>query len=330
MPAALDRLGVAERLRDVAVRNLLRAPAPHRPAAVVVRRLALVARRASLGSRSGGRDLIDQVILDAASAGATVMLASHELDRTLDLATATSRSQAAPSPPTNEAAASRGATMLRDAWLVATKDLQIEWRSRVTFGQVVPFAGLVLVLFGFALDANRPVLLQATRASSGSRSCSSRPLPFSARPRSRPLTAPVGHCSWPASNRRRCSSGSPLPSAVQLLVVEIVLLIGVVVLYSADIEAWGLVFATCLIATVGTAAAGTLLGALVAGVRARETVLPILLLPVLAPVLIGATRAFDDARIGGCRRLVWLSARRVRRHQRGPGSIGTACSSEET
>ncbi|NDH87695.1 MAG: hypothetical protein EBY61_03480 [Actinobacteria bacterium] len=52
--------------------------------------------------------------------------------------------------------------MLRDAWLVAAKDLQIEWRSRVTFSQVVPFAGLVLVLFGFALDANRPVLLQAT------------------------------------------------------------------------------------------------------------------------------------------------------------------------
>jgi len=56
-----------------------------------------------------------------------------------------------------------------------------------------------------------------------------------------------------------------------------------------------LVAATCLVATVGIAAAGTLLGALVAGVRARETVLPILLLPVLAPVLIGATRAFDDA-----------------------------------
>ena len=52
--------------------------------------------------------------------------------------------------------------MLCDVWLVATKDLQIEWRSRVTFSQVVPFAGLVLVLFGFALDANRPVLLQAT------------------------------------------------------------------------------------------------------------------------------------------------------------------------
>ena len=52
--------------------------------------------------------------------------------------------------------------MLRDAWIVARKDLQIEWRSRVTSSQVVPFASLVLVLFGFALDANRPVLERAT------------------------------------------------------------------------------------------------------------------------------------------------------------------------
>ena len=52
--------------------------------------------------------------------------------------------------------------MWRDVRVVAAKDLRIEWRSRVTFSQVVPFAGLVLVLFGFALDANRPVLEQAT------------------------------------------------------------------------------------------------------------------------------------------------------------------------
>ena len=52
--------------------------------------------------------------------------------------------------------------MWRDIVLVAGKDLRVEWRSRVTFSQVVPFAGLVLVLFGFALDANRPVLERAT------------------------------------------------------------------------------------------------------------------------------------------------------------------------
>jgi heme exporter protein B len=43
----------------------------------------------------------------------------------------------------------------------------------------------------------------------------------------------------------------------------------------------------------------------------RETILPILLLPVLAPVLIGATRAFDDAlgavAVDGWRWLVLLA-----------------------
>ena len=57
--------------------------------------------------------------------------------------------------------------MFADIWLVTNKDLRIEWRSRVTLSQVVPFALVVLVLFGFALDANRGVLTAATSACSG-------------------------------------------------------------------------------------------------------------------------------------------------------------------
>ena len=89
VPAALDRLGVADRLRDVAVRNLSAGQRRRTAlAAVVVRRPRLwLLDEPHSGLDQGGRDLIDQVILDAAWAGATVMLASHELDRTLDLAT---------------------------------------------------------------------------------------------------------------------------------------------------------------------------------------------------------------------------------------------------
>ena len=89
VPAALDRLGVADRLRDVAVRNLSAGQRRRTAlAAVVVRRPRLwLLDEPHSGLDQGGRDLIDQVILHAASAGATVMLASHELDRTLDLAT---------------------------------------------------------------------------------------------------------------------------------------------------------------------------------------------------------------------------------------------------
>jgi heme exporter protein B len=87
----------------------------------------------------------------------------------------------------------------------------------------------------------------------------------------------------------------------QLLVLEGLLLVGVVVLYGADVGGIALLVPTCLAATVGLAAAGSLYGVLSAGLRVKETILPLLLLPVLAPVLIAATQAFEagfDDRMG--------------------------------
>lgn len=86
---AMDRLGVAERLHDVAV-GLLSAGQRRRVAlaAVVVRRPRLwLLDEPHAGLDPGGRDLVDQLVGDAAAAGATVLLSSHEVDRTLDLAT---------------------------------------------------------------------------------------------------------------------------------------------------------------------------------------------------------------------------------------------------
>jgi heme exporter protein B len=71
----------------------------------------------------------------------------------------------------------------------------------------------------------------------------------------------------------------------------------VVLLYDADLRWQGaaLLAATVVVTTIGLAATGTLYGALAAGGGARETLLPLLLLPVVAPVLIGATRATEAA-----------------------------------
>jgi heme exporter protein B len=70
-----------------------------------------------------------------------------------------------------------------------------------------------------------------------------------------------------------------------------------VVLYTVEMSlaGLGLLVVTVAVATVGLAAVGTLYGGLAAGVRGRETLLPLLLLPVVAPVLIGATRATESA-----------------------------------
>jgi heme exporter protein B len=56
-----------------------------------------------------------------------------------------------------------------------------------------------------------------------------------------------------------------------------------------------LLVTTLVTATCGLACVGTLYGGLTAGFTGRETLLPLLVLPVVAPVLIGATRAVESA-----------------------------------
>jgi len=75
------------------------------------------------------------------------------------------------------------------------------------------------------------------------------------------------------------------------------LLAAAVVLYRQTIPAGGVVLlvTTLISATCGLAAVGTLYGGLAAGFRGRETLLPLLTLPAVAPVLIGATRAVEAA-----------------------------------
>ncbi len=185
--------------------------------------------------------------------------------------------------------------MFSDIWLVTNKDLRIEWRSRVTLSQVVPFALVVLVLFGFALDANGGVL---TAATSGLFWLTVLFVTVVAVQRSTAIETSDGArraLLLSGIEPSAVFAGKALAIAVQILAVEVLMVGGVLVFYGATVESLPLLLATCAVATLGIAASGTLLGALVAGVRARETVLPILLLPVLAPVLIAASRAFDDA-----------------------------------
>lgn len=188
--------------------------------------------------------------------------------------------------------------MLRDAVLVAGKDLRVEARSRVATNQIVPFAVLVLVLFAFALDPDRGVL---ARASAG--------LFWLAVVFSALLAVQRSFAIESADGAREglrlagldpggVFFGKAAAIAVQLLAVEVVLGVGVVVLYDAELAGAGLLVITCLAATVGLASAGTLYGVLAGGVRARETLLPLLVIPVVAPVLLAATRASEAALAG--------------------------------
>jgi heme exporter protein B len=181
---------------------------------------------------------------------------------------------------------------------MAGKDLRIELRSKVTSQQVAPFAGLLLMLFGVALDPDRGIL---QRASSGLFWISVLFCALLAIQRAFAIESADG-----ASDALRLSGldpagiflGKAVAVAAQLAALEVLLGLGVIFVYGADVTGALLLVVTCVAATIGLAAAGTLYGVVAAGLRVRDTLLPILLLPVLTPVLIGATRSFDAA-LGG-------------------------------
>jgi heme exporter protein B len=187
--------------------------------------------------------------------------------------------------------------VLRSARLVAGKDLRIELRSRVALGQVVPFTIVVLILFAFALDPSRRTLAEATPGLFWLTVLFALVLTVQ---RSFALEAADG-----ARDALRGTGldpgglflGKAIALAVELVAVEVVLALGAIVLYGAHVRVAGafLLAVTGLAATIGLASAGTLYGALAAGLRVRDTLLPFLLLPVVVPVLIGATRAFESA-----------------------------------
>lgn len=188
--------------------------------------------------------------------------------------------------------------MWRDALLVAGKDLRIELRSRVALWQVVPFAVLVLVLFGFALGPGERALRGAAPGLYWLAVLFSTVL---ATQRSFAIEAGEG-----TRDGLRLSGidpagvflGKAAAVAAQLVVVQVVLIAGIVVLFGLRFDAWWLAIVASVLATVGLASAGVLYGALSAGLRVRETLLPLLVLPIVAPVLIAGSRAWAAAVTG--------------------------------
>jgi heme exporter protein B len=184
----------------------------------------------------------------------------------------------------------------RTTWLVAKRDLLVEWRSRIALNQVYPFAGIVMVMFGFAIDDTSlmeriapGLIVLATMFS----------LLVLVQ---RSFAVETEDGALDALRTAGVSStalfwGKSIAMAVQLAVLEALLVLLAVLLYGSTIRPSGviLLLLTWATGTWGLATVGTLYGGLAAGARGRETLLPLLLLPVVAPVLIGATRAIEAA-----------------------------------
>jgi heme exporter protein B len=198
-------------------------------------------------------------------------------------------------------------------WLVAAKDLRVEWRSRVVLWQVVPFGIIALVLAGLAVG---PAATDLRHAAPGLFYLVVLLLTLLAVGRSFAIESPAGTTTSvrmlgidPAGT----FLGKSLALLVELALASLVLLVGVVVFFHARLAGVLESAPSIALALITLAGAGIIYGALVADSTYQSTLLPVVALPPLAGVLIAGEEAMRASLTGGSslRWVVFLAAAAV-------------------
>lgn len=190
--------------------------------------------------------------------------------------------------------------MARGILAVLRKDLRIEWRTKESLASFAVLGVLLVVIFSVALDpapddAPRlvPSVLWATFVFTGLLGIQRG---FVLERENDCLGGILASPLDPAAlYLGKLASNVVLLAVMQALVVPLV-----AVLLHADVG--GVLPALLLVlflGNLGFAALATLFAAMTVRARAREVMLPVLLLPLLVPVLIGGVKATEAALHGG-------------------------------
>lgn len=189
-------------------------------------------------------------------------------------------------------------TYLRKVWIVAAKDLRIEMRAKEILGVMGAFSILAVIIFGMAFDLRVPRsemvapgvlwgILLFTGLLGLNRS-------FSAEMDRQTLLAllltPV--------DRSAIYLGKVLANFCFMVVAALILLPVMLFIFDVNFFSPWILF-TLLLGIFGYISVGTLFAALTVGLRSRESMLPILLLPVLAPLFMAGLKMTElviDAR----------------------------------
>jgi heme exporter protein B len=179
---------------------------------------------------------------------------------------------------------------------VAAKDLRSELRARELLPALAQFILLALVIAHFAFDVD---LVSGPRLSPGIlwlvlvfAGLVAFGRTFAAEKESGSLEAML----LTPAGAPALFTGKALAAALQLAACEAVLLPALAVFLGSPVTP--LVVVTVVVATVGMAALGCLLAAVAAQTRARELLLPLLVLPLWIPFVVVGGRAVASAMSG--------------------------------
>jgi heme exporter protein B len=182
---------------------------------------------------------------------------------------------------------------------IVWKDLTAERRTKANFNAVVFMAGLILLLFGFALGPDHDALRSVAGGVLWLTVLFSGVLSFN-----RSYEQELEHGAlemlllYPG-DRRSIFLGKLLANLAFVLLVEVVMVPAAALLY--DIPVWDVILplsGVLLLGTIGFVTLGTFYSAMASRLRAREVLLPLLLFPMLIPLLLAAVQA-TKAILGG-------------------------------
>lgn len=181
----------------------------------------------------------------------------------------------------------------RKVWLILAKDLRIELRAKEIIVVMAAFSALAVIIFGMAFDLRieRPTMvvpgvLWGVLLFSGTLGLNRS---FSAEADRQTLMAlllaPV--------DRSALYLGKFFANLLFLLLMMVVLLPVILFIFDVSLFRFWILVALGL-GVIGYVGVGTLFAALTATIRARESMLPILLLPVLAPVFMAGIKVTEQ------------------------------------
>ena len=184
---------------------------------------------------------------------------------------------------------------LRAAQAIAVKDLRTEMRSRSAVSTVLPFAVTMLLAFGFALGPDRLLLAQTAPGLLWLAALfASVELCHRSYQNEAPNGALEGLLLSPV-DKGAVYLGKAAAAFVQLMLLLVVTTGIVIVLFGLPVgPAPALLLLTAALGIAGLSTVGSLLGLLAVRSRIRQAALPVLVLPLVSPVIIAATKATED------------------------------------
>jgi heme exporter protein B len=180
---------------------------------------------------------------------------------------------------------------LTAVWAVAQKDLLVEIRSRYALGSVLPFAATMLLAFGFALGPNRLLLQQTAPGLLWLAGLFAAVDLFHRSYRSEADTGALDGLLLAPVHKGAIYLGKTIAATAQVLVLMSATAVMVALLFGLPLLRSPLLLLLIMtLGAIGLSSLGSLFGLLTVLGR-RQAALPILVLPLVSPVVIGAIRA---------------------------------------